>query len=741
MADKKISEFDSFQGTQDSKVHYIISSGDAGGQDTDNYKVSFPDLVLSVSGELKDSLGGGGVPGPGGSFDFGPTDPSNNTDVVNFNQGENVRMYIDQDGAVNVSEKLIVSDGKETILGGVTTIKGATTINETLTVADGKETILGGNTTIKETLTVADGKQTTLGGPVTIKGDSTFEQSAIFTDLTTDPDPSTGKLYRKGDDIYFGGQKLLTDGSSGAGKWSDGTTAGQIHYSAGNVGIGINAPTAKLYVSRSDQSETDSALTVLRGDTSSEHRPTAPIFNVINGEAGGTEVFRIQGSGNVGIGETNPAEQLVVKNQSTTNNKVTIGLSSKDGTQNGAFSHIHEAGAERITLSAGGFNTDHLAILNNGNVGIGAERASSTSAAVPYNSITPLQINKPGDEIVPLLTLSNYDHTDDSTNHGAALNFGLARDTGTQLGDAGQIYVGKAEAWKDTNDDFINSFMSFNILTKMGSSEKLRITSEGVGIGTTDPGARLEVSNASNTISTAKFYNAGGTAPATVHIIEDGAAPEHVGLFVGKSDRSSAFLMTKQDKVGIGTDPSYRFHALENVNDIVGAYFENSAARPYGLHIEHSNAVGTQTGPSSGYFLNCESLDNAGGTSVPMFSIANNGNASNRYNTYGAISDIKLKENIVDATPKTEDLKQVRVVNFNFKNSPDDKQIGVIAQELEDVFPGMVYETEDLEDRAPTGETSKAVKYSVFVPMLVKAFQEQQAIIEDLKSRIETLEN
>ena len=53
----------------------------------------------------------------------------------------------------------------------------------------------------------------------------------------------------------------------------------------------------------------------------------------------------------------------------------------------------------------------------------------------------------------------------------------------------------------------------------------------------------------------------------------------------------------------------------------------------------------------------------------------------------------------------------------------------------------MVYETEDLEDGAPTGETSKAVKYSLFVPILVKAFQEQQEIIEDLKSRVEALES
>ena len=65
----------------------------------------------------------------------------------------------------------------------------------------------------------------------------------------------------------------------------------------------------------------------------------------------------------------------------------------------------------------------------------------------------------------------------------------------------------------------------------------------------------------------------------------------------------------------------------------------------------------------------------------------------------------------------------------------------------------MIDETPDTEDREVTdeegnvtteivdlGTTTKSVKYSVFTPMLIKAIQEQQTIIEDLKSRIETLE-
>jgi hypothetical protein len=45
-----------------------------------------------------------------------------------------------------------------------------------------------------------------------------------------------------------------------------------------------------------------------------------------------------------------------------------------------------------------------------------------------------------------------------------------------------------------------------------------------------------------------------------------------------------------------------------------------------------------------------------------------------------------------------------------------------------------------IEVSRPTGTKTKSVKYSVFVPILIKAMQEQQAIIEALEARIEALE-
>lgn len=111
---------------------------------------------------------------------------------------------------------------------------------------------------------------------------------------------------------------------------------------------------------------------------------------------------------------------------------------------------------------------------------------------------------------------------------------------------------------------------------------------------------------------------------------------------------------------------------------------------------------------------------NSGGATDVMF-ISGNGNVTNLNNSYGAISDERLKTNIVNATPKLDQLLQVRIVNYNLLSDPSgEKLLGVLAGELEEIFPGMVEADEN---------GYKRVKYSVFVPMLIKAIQELNAKI------------
>jgi hypothetical protein len=146
--------------------------------------------------------------------------------------------------------------------------------------------------------------------------------------------------------------------------------------------------------------------------------------------------------------------------------------------------------------------------------------------------------------------------------------------------------------------------------------------------------------------------------------------------------------------------------------------------------LQYTSAAAT----SGGYHLVFQAAPPSG-TDQNMLLCDLDGGLRNRYNEYGQYSDENIKENIVAATNKLEEVKQLQVKNFNLIGD-NFKQIGLIAQDVEQIFPSLVKNT-----TTPDGNEVKSLKYSVLVPILIKAMQEQQTIIDDLKSRLETLEN
>jgi len=192
---------------------------------------------------------------------------------------------------------------------------------------------------------------------------------------------------------------------------------------------------------------------------------------------------------------------------------------------------------------------------------------------------------------------------------------------------------------------------------------------------------------------------------------------------------SSGFLKASNTGTYYGSTGSYH-EIVSNVSGDNPLYIISSSANPYGPYI---GLTGASPNNASNYFLYC------GDSSALRCVIYSNGNIANVTGSYGTISDAKLKENIVDATPKLDKVNQLKVRNFNLIGD-ELKQIGFVAQEFEEVFPSMVEESPIMKDGKPTDETSKTIKTSVLVPILVKAIQEQQQIINDLKARIETLE-
>jgi len=178
------------------------------------------------------------------------------------------------------------------------------------------------------------------------------------------------------------------------------------------------------------------------------------------------------------------------------------------------------------------------------------------------------------------------------------------------------------------------------------------------------------------------------------------------------------------------------------LNSITGTYAEfGQTANDNALYVASYNTGQTNNGiiyvsnrnTTNNTFNAIAYYNNAAGSY--RFYVADSGSCFNTFNNYGGISDIKLKENIVDATPKLEDLCKVKVRQYNLKSEPDRKQIGVIAQELEEVFAGLVEESADKDGEGnDLGTTTKTVKYSVFVPMLIKAIQELKAEFDAYKA-------
>ena len=127
-----------------------------------------------------------------------------------------------------------------------------------------------------------------------------------------------------------------------------------------------------------------------------------------------------------------------------------------------------------------------------------------------------------------------------------------------------------------------------------------------------------------------------------------------------------------------------------------------------------------------------------------QFRVKGDGDCQNTNNSYGATSDVNLKENIVDANSQWDDIKDIRVRNYNFRSSTGistHTQIGVIAQEIELVSPGLVNDSNEEDDDGNVTETTKTVAYSVLYMKAVKALQEAMERIETLEAKVAALES
>ena len=172
--------------------------------------------------------------------------------------------------------------------------------------------------------------------------------------------------------------------------------------------------------------------------------------------------------------------------------------------------------------------------------------------------------------------------------------------------------------------------------------------------------------------------------------------------------------------------------------------FENSAnSTPYGIEVLFTDA---QPDNNSQNFY--AAYDHSGSDFVARFKVFSDGDAWTSDAGY-LTSDETLKENITDATPKLEDIKKLKVRNFNWKSSyhPEKskkKQLGFIAQEVEEIFPALITEFDLGLGHSTNGESytptmKKSIK-AAWDPIIIKAMQELIAKVETLETKVAALE-
>jgi len=310
-----------------------------------------------------------------------------------------------------------------------------------------------------------------------------------------------------------------------------------------------------------------------------------------------------------------------------------------------------------------------------------------------------------------------------------------------------------------------------------GGTERAIIDSTGVGIGTSSPSRQLTVFHATNATHDIKTSDANLLFNQSGHnsFLGNSSTSGYLQLFTNNGN--SVVNMLANGNVGIGTSsPSGNLHIVSAGDGLV---LSRSGYDTYSL--QHSTGVGMSIfnvtdsrnemhfkGDANNTVLIGGTTDNINSLDGIMFRKSGNrgqmfcsGDASTidetyfvydntnseyeffvsyhgtvYYRTLSQLSDERKKDNIADITLGLDAIKELRPVSFDWKNSKGNNQLGFIAQEVETTSLKQLvgtYKDENIED-------CKSLNKDGMIPVLVKAIQEQQTIIDDLKSRIEKLE-
>jgi len=493
---------------------------------------------------------------------------------------------------------------------------------------------------------------------------------------------------------------------------------------SGNVGIGVANPGQKLVVNSGQ-------IQVINGGGNAYYDANNG-GALIKGNAGtigayvydtaqwltGTSSLNRGGSGcSYGVclgGNTNVEGNLLVRGTTSTHGYASLIPGSgttagyvewyKSGpTRIGYMGYLDMAGSQNNL----GLNLENSAnfIINGGRVGIGTASPDTNLHVVGQVKITG---GTPGAGKVltsDATGLATWQTPTVGTVTSIATNNGLTGGTITSTGTIG--LTGQALA--------LHNLGTNGIFVRTGAGT---VTARSIAAGT-----GLSVSNADGVSGnpTISFTSTTGTGSVVLS-----ASPTITGTLTASTEVSSPnYKVSAANGNGIcfwADCTNYKIHMG------TGAEYQYGSVTDYSIKMNMNSGASTR-GWTWGY---------AGTT--PVASISGGGNlrvaGSITAASFWYSSDENLKKNIVSLANKETVSKVMRLnpVSFEWKNQSDDRnigvQIGLIAQEVEKIYPEFVHTNED---------GTKAVQYANLVAPLIKTVQEQQKQIDSQQKQINEL--
>ena len=532
-----------------------------------------------------------------------------------------------------------------------------------------------------------------------------------------------------GADLEIGSQQHIT--------FTTGSTAGSATErmridSAGNVGIGTASPSAILDVADTIGNEPSLKLSagaaanylkISRSSSTgnytfaSEENGSKIIFATDPDGTGSVERLTVDRYGKVGIGTTSPAVTgLTIENAGASQG---LELEASNGFAGGpTVRGYYRSGAAYKPLGLSGSqvligiqDVEKMRIDSSGNVGIGTTSIDKLlHVQGAGTSGTQVQIEgtlaSAGLKFVPA-SGDNYEIQATTDSSLIVYNRTDAVER-MRIDSSGRLLVGTSSAPTDTTNG-----AHYCKLVSVGNTS----SSTGDGRIALCRGTTASSLSSGNGIGEIHFADSAGGGFAYIAAQADGTpgANDYPGrlLFATTADGASS----PTERMRISSKGRCSTVSTDGAANVLATTVSASTSTALIVGKHSSNG----------------SVDNG----TDCFVVRSNGNVENTNNSYGAISDAKLKENIVDANSQWNDLKAIQVRNYNFIEGQTHTQIGVVAQEVETVSPGLVTESPDRDaEGEDLGTVTKSVNYSVLYMKAVKALQEAMDRIETLEQRL-----